>query len=212
MDYREIAEKTLKGTTTVGIVCSDGIVLGSDSRATYDTFIATTDAVKIYKINDTLGITIAGGLGDAEYLMKVMKVQNELYKMNEGKNLSPTSATSLLSLILQENKYAPYLVQLIVGGLNSSVPEIYSLDPAGGYVREAEFVATGSGSPVATGYLEEIYSKDKTVQEVVKHVVKALRTAMKRDSATGNNVRLVTITKSGGYKEYYGPEVDKFVK
>ena len=74
-----------------------------------DTFISSSEAIKVYKIDDGLGMTIAGGVGDAVYLVKFLKVQNEFYKMNEGKPLSPSAATSLLSLMLQENKFAPYL-------------------------------------------------------------------------------------------------------
>ena len=108
MDKNEISAAIKKGTTTVGIVCRDGVVMGADSRATMDTFIASSEAIKVYKIDDGLGMTIAGGVGDAEYLVKFLKVQNEFYKMNEGKPLSPASASSLLSLLLQENKFAPY--------------------------------------------------------------------------------------------------------
>ena len=211
MDYKDYSDKILKGTTTIGVVCSDGIVLGADSRASADTFLASNEAIKINRIDEALGITIAGGVGDAEYLIKLMKAQNELYKMNEGKPLSPTSATSLLSLILQENKMFPYYVQLLVGGLNSGTPELYSLDPFGGYIRETKFMSTGSGSPVALGYLEDIYRKEKTAQEVTKHVAKALKIAMKRDTATGDRIHIVTITKSG-YKEYSQSEVDEMAK
>ncbi|MDE1825226.1 MAG: proteasome subunit beta [Candidatus Micrarchaeota archaeon] len=211
MDYKDISERIMKGTTTVGVVCSDGIVLGADSRASMDTFLASNEAVKVNRIDQNLGMTIAGGVGDAEYLIKVLKAQNELYKMNEGKPLSPTSATSLLSILLQENKMMPFMVQLLVGGMNNGVPELYSLDPFGGYIFESKFTSTGSGSPVALGYLEDIYKKEKSVQEISKHVVKALKIAMKRDTATGDAIHIVQITKSG-YKELSAEEIEGISK
>lgn len=211
MNYKDFAENVMKGTTTVGVICNDGVVMGADTRATMDTFIASSEAIKVNRIDDNLGLTIAGGVGDAEYITKLLKAQNELYKMSEGRPLSPKSATSLLSLILQENKYMPYIVQLIVGGINREGPEIYNLDPFGGYTKESKFTATGSGSPVALGYLEEIYNKSMSTQEMVKHAVKALRIAMKRDSATGDHVNVIAITKSG-YKEYSQEEIEKITK
>lgn len=211
MDYKDFAEKVMKGTTTVGVICSDGVVMGADSRATMDTFIASSEAIKVNKIDENLGLTIAGGVGDAEYITKLLKAQNELYKMDEGRPLSPKSATSLLSLILQENKYMPYIVQLIVGGVNREGPEIYNLDPFGGYTKESKFTATGSGSPVALGYLEDVYSKNTSTQDMVKHAVKALKIAMKRDSATGDHINIVAITKNG-YKEYSQEEIEKVAK
>ncbi len=210
MDYKNIEDSIKKGTTTVALACVDGVVVGADSRATMDTFIASTEAVKVNKIDKNIAMTIAGSVGDAEYLVKILKVQNELYKMNENKPLSPTSATSLISLILQETKFAPYYVQLIIAGMNGDVPEIYNLDMAGGYTKES-FTSTGSGSLTALGYLEDVYKKEKTTQEAVKDVIKALKIAMKRDSATGNNIRIAVLTK-GSYKEYYGPEVEKLIK
>lgn len=206
---REFYEAVKKGTTTIGIVCSDGIVMGADSRATMDTFISSSEAIKIYKINDGLGMTIAGGVGDAEYLVKVLKMQDELYRMEEGKSLSPNSATSLISLVLQENKMFPYLVQLLLGGVNAKgAQEIFNIDPVGGYTKESRFTATGSGSLTALGYIEGIYSSDLTTQEAVKHVLKGLKIAMRRDSATGDGTRVVSITKKG-FREYSKEELDK---
>ena len=212
MDSKEFYESVKKGTTTLGILCSDGVVIGSDMRASMDTFIASTEAIKIYKISDNLGITIAGGVGDAEYLVKLLKVQNEMYMMDEGKTLSPTAATSLLSIILQENKMFPYLVQLILAGVNNKgVPELYNIDPLGGYTKESKFTATGSGSLTALGYIEGVYTPDMATADAAKHVLKGLKIAMRRDSATGDGTRVVAITKKG-YKEYSKEELDKLPK
>src|SRR5271155_5482175 len=194
---REFYEAVKKGTTTVGIVCNDGVAMGADARATMDTFISSSEALKIHRVNDGLAMTIAGGVGDAEYLVKLIKMQDELYNMEEKRNLTPTSATSILSIILQENKMFPYLVQLILGGLNKGTPEIYNIDPVGGYTKESKFTATGSGSLTALGYIEGIYDNSLTTQEAVKHIAKALKIAMKRDSATGDGTRIITITKKG---------------
>ncbi|MDE1768197.1 MAG: proteasome subunit beta [Candidatus Micrarchaeota archaeon] len=208
---RDFYEAIKKGTTTIGIVCSDGVAMGSDARATMDTFISSSEAVKIHRINDGLAMTIAGGVGDAEYLVKMIRLQDELYSMEEKKSLTPTSATSILSIILQENKMFPFLVQLVLGGINKNAYEIYNIDPVGGYTKESRFTATGSGSLTALGYIEGIYDPSMTVQEAAKHVAKALRIAMKRDSATGDGTRVVTITKKG-FKEYTKEEIDKLSK
>ncbi len=212
MENKEFYEAVKKGTTTIGILCSDGVAIGSDMRASMDTFIASTEAIKIYRISESLGITIAGGVGDAEYLVKLLKVQNEMYVMDEGKTLSPTAATSLLALILQENKMFPYLVQLILAGINAKgIPELYNIDPLGGYTKESKFTATGSGSLTALGYIEGVYTSEMNTGEAVKHVLKGLRIAMRRDSATGDGTRIVTITKKG-YKEYTKEELEKLPK
>lgn len=208
---KEFYEKIKSGTTTIGIICKDGVVMAADARATMDTFISSSEAVKVYCLNDNLGMTIAGGVGDAEYLVKLIKMQNELYRMSENKQLSPTSATSILSLILQENKMMPFMVQLLLGGLNNGKPEIYNIDPVGGSTKESRFTSTGSGSLTALGYLEGVYDPSMEVQEAAKHAAYCLRIAMKRDSATGDGTRIVSITKKG-FKEYTKEEIEKLLK
>lgn len=211
MDLKNISDNIKHGTTTVGIVCADGVVMGADVRATYGTYISSGEAIKIHKIDDNLAMTIAGGVGDAEYLVKLIKMQNELYRMNEAKPMTPTSATSILSLVLQENKMYPYMVELILGGLNKGTPEIYDIDPVGGYIKESRYTSTGSGSIAATGYLESIYTSEMTVLDAAKHLAKALKIAMKKDSATGDGMKIITITKKG-YREHTKEEIEKLLK
>jgi proteasome beta subunit len=211
MDVKEISERIMKGTTTVAVVCADGVVIGADSRATMDNYIASTEAIKVFRIDENLGILIAGSVGDANYLVKVLKTQNEFYKMNEGKPLSPSSASSLISLILQENKFAPYYVGLIIAGLNKNVPEIYSIDAIGGSIKESRFTSVGSGMMSAMGYMDSVYTPAFTTQDGLRHIAKALQIAMKRDSATGDSMKIAVINKKG-FKEYTGDELEKMLQ
>ena len=209
MDQSE-RDRYLKGTTTVGIVCADGVVIGADTRATAGTFIASTEVRKVWRIDNNLGMTIAGAVGDAQELIRVLKAQNEIYKMNENKSMSPKSASSLLSIILQQNKMMPFYVELIVAGMDGDEPQVYSLDPIGGYMSETKFYSTGSGSLTALGYLEEMYKKGITTRDAIKGVARALSIAMRRDSATGNGMIIASITKSG-YTEYADKELERFL-
>lgn len=209
MDLEKEYGKYLKGTTTIGVVCTDGVVLGSDSRATAGTFIASSEVRKVYKIDTNLGMTIAGAVGDAYELVRILKAQNELYKMNENRALSPKSATSLLSIILQQNKMMPFWVGLIIGGMDKDTPQLYNIDALGGYTDETRFTSTGSGSDAAIGYLEDAYKKMAT-KEAVKIVTTALQIAMRRDSATGDNMTIAIISK-GGYADYFGKDAAKLI-
>jgi proteasome beta subunit len=207
MDKNE-AQKYLKGTTTVGIVCSDGVVIGADTRATAGYLIANTEMRKIYKIDNNLGLTVAGSVGDAQEIIRILRAHNEIYKMNEGRPLSPKSANSLLSIILQGNKMYPYMVQLIVAGLDGEEPQIYNMDPIGGYTTDTGFSVTGSGTEIAMGYLEDSYKKGIPTKEGVRIVARALQLAIRRNSATGDGMIIAAITKSG-YAEYSGKELEK---
>jgi proteasome beta subunit len=210
-NIKDFSESIKHGTTTLALVCNDGVIMGADMRASGGTYIFSAEAIKIYKIDDNLGMTIAGGVGDAEYLVKILKMQSEIYKMGEGKSMTPKSATSILSLIMQENKMMPYYVEILIGGLTKGMPEVYSIDPVGGYIKDSKFTSSGSGSIAATGYIESVYQEGMSTQDAAKHVAKALKIAMKRDSATGDGIRIVTITKRG-YREYSKDEVERLLK
>jgi len=197
------------GTTTVGLVCSDGIVMASDRRATMGYFIANKDIQKIYQIDDRLSMTIAGGVGDAQAIIRLMQAEASLYKLKHGKNMNVKAAASLLSNLLHNYKFYPFYVQLLIGGMDE-LPQVYSLDALGGMTEE-KFTSTGSGSPVAYGVLEETYREGGSVKDNLRCAARAIAAAMKRDAATGEHVDLISITKAG-FKRYERPEIEKLLQ
>jgi len=205
-----LESRTLKGTTTIGLTCSDGVVFIADMRASWGTFIASKRARKTFNINDVVGATVAGSVGDAEALMRLIRAEAALYEMNNGKKMSTRAVAALMANILQGSKVFPYIVQLIIGGYENGKATIYTLDPVGGLIEE-KMAATGSGSPMAYGVLEQRYSEDKRVEENIPIAIRALESAMQRDCATGDGVSLVTITKEG-FREYGKGEIDRLIE
>lgn len=189
-----VNDKELKGTTTIGLVCNGGVVLATESRATMGFFIASKDAKKIYQIDDLVGMTTAGSVGDAQRLVKTMQVESKLYKMRRQESMTIKGVTSLLSNILAGNRYFPFMVQLIVGGVDKTGPSLYSLDAMGGQLEENKAAATGSGSPIAYGILEDRYEENMPLDDGVDLAVRALHNVMKRDAASGNGIKVVKIT------------------
>lgn len=190
-----VNDKHYKGTTTVGIVCNDGVVLATEQRATMGNFIASKTAKKVYQIDDLVAMTIAGSVGDAQQIVRVMSVESRLYKMRRKESMTIKGLTTLLSNMLSGQRYYPFMVQLLVGGYDKNGPSIYSLDALGGSIEETKAVSTGSGSPFAYGVLEDRYKEDMTTDEGVELAVRALHNAMKRDSASGEDIDVVVINK-----------------
>lgn len=186
-----------KGTTTIGLVCDKGVVLASERRATMGHFIASKDAKKVYQIDDLVAMTTAGSVGDAQRLVKWMQVEAKLYKMRREEPMTVKGIVSLLANILSGNRYFPFYVQLLVGGVDKNGPGIYSLDAVGGIIEEKKAVSTGSGSPIAYGVLEDRYSDKMPIEEGVELAVRALHNAMKRDSASGDGIDVVKIIPEG---------------
>ena len=191
------------GTTTVGIVFKDGVVLATERRATMGTLIASKKAKKVHAVAERIGMTIAGGVGDAQQLIRIINVECSLYQVRRGKPISVGAAATVLSNYLNQNRFTPYYVQLLVGGVDSQGPSVYSVDAAGGATLEENFVSTGSGSLTAYGVLEDRYTKDMKEADAVNLAVRALRAAMRRDSASGEGYNVVVITKD---KFEYIPE------
>ncbi|MCK4733534.1 MAG: archaeal proteasome endopeptidase complex subunit beta [Methanophagales archaeon] len=204
----ELQDMIKKGTTTVGLICGGGVVLASEKRATMGSFIASKAAKKIYLVDDRIGMTTAGIVGDAQTLVRAMSVEARLYKIRRQESLSVKALTTLLSNVLNGNRMFPFIVQLLVGGIDRNGAHIYSVDPYGGNTDEKEIAATGSGSPIAYGVLEDQYSKEMTMDEGVALAIHALHAAMRRDSASGEGMEVMVITKEK-QEEISGEKIDE---
>jgi proteasome beta subunit len=171
-------------------------------------FIASKKAKKVYQIADRIGMTTAGVVGDTQQLVRVMTVECSLYTIRRGRPISVGAASTLLSNVLNANRYYPYYVQLLVGGVDETGSTVYSVDAMGGATKEDTIVATGSGSPMAYGVLEDRYKPDMNEEEAIKLAVRALKAAMKRDSASGEGIHVVIITRDK-YQEMTDEDVQK---
>ena len=193
----QLDDKALWGTTTVDMECKDGVVMATDTRVVGGYFfVAHKHGKKVHKIDDHLAMTISGGVADAQAIVDFLRVQARLHRMNRSYPLSVRSATSLVSNVLVNNRMSPLQVQLILAGLDSYGPSVYQVDPFGGVTRE-RFVSTGSGSPVALGYLESATKGTLTVDKALPLSIQAINVAMKRNTATGNDFDVSTVTKKG---------------
>jgi proteasome beta subunit len=187
-------EELKKGTTTLGIVCKDGVVLATERRATMGTLIAHKTTKKLFKIDDNLGLTVAGLVGDAQVLARYLSAEVELYKLKRNTSMTVKAASTLMSNILSGRRYFPYWVALIIGGIDNEGGHVYSLDAAGGAIED-EYVTTGSGSPYVYGVLEDHYKEGLSSSDGIDLAIRGLNAAMKRDAASGDGVDIAVIQK-----------------
>ncbi len=200
----------LKGTTTMGVVCKDGVMLASDTRVTMGFYVAHKHGKKIYKIDDHLAMTISGTLADAQRTVDVLTANAELYKLNLGRPMPVNSAARLIANLLFSSRYVPLLTHVLIGGVDDAGPHVFSLDPFGSLTEE-KCVATGSGSPIAYGVLEDKYRENMSVKELSPIIVKAVSAAMKRDAASGDSFNVAVIDENG-YRELTDEEKKKLLK
>jgi len=204
--YLEQALK--KGTTTVGLVVSEGVVLAADKRATTGYFIAHKHAKKILKLTDRMAITISGVVADAQAIADTLRGYIKYYQLTAKRPLKVRGVASIASTIIFASRAFPILVQLIIAGYDDA-PRIYSVDWFGTITEEKSFV-TGSGSPIASGVIEAEYREDLSLEEAVRLAVKAVSSALKRDAASGEGIDVVKIT-SKKYEELPKDEIDKIL-
>lgn len=190
-----------KGTTTVGLVCKDGIVLAADKRATAGGFIADKKVEKVRKITDNIAVTIAGGVSDIQLLLKLIKAELNLKKVRTGKDSNLKEAANLLSTIVYHNirRFSTIIgiTAFIIGGQDNEGFHLYTVSPDGSLTEEDEYSSDGSGSMMAYGVLDSSYIKGMSVAEGIKLAVKAINSSIQRDSYSGEGIDVYTITKEG---------------
>jgi proteasome beta subunit len=198
VDPKMIENTMLKGTTTVGMVCKDGVVLATDTRVTAGGYVAHRQGKKVYQIDKHLGMTIAGVVADAQDIVEVLKANTRIFQLEKDRPMPVSAATRLTANMLFQNRGA-LMVQALVGGVDDTGPHLFSIDPLGS-VSEESCIATGSGSPVAYGVLESQFHEGLTVQEGIVVAAQAIFSAMKRNAYTGDSFAVVVIDESG-YRE-----------
>ena len=189
-----MAEDVKTGTTILGLVCKDGVVIATERRATMGTLIAHKSTKKLYKIDDHLAMATAGLVGDLQILARYLSAEANLYRLKRDTIIPVQSAATLMSNILNQRKFYPYYVQLIIAGWDSQGGHVYSLDAAGGAIPD-KYTSGGSGSPYVFGVLEDSFRDDMTANEGVDLAIRAVNAAMGRDSASGNGIDVAIINE-----------------
>ena len=186
------------GTTTVGLIAKDCVILASDQRATMGFLIANKTAKKIFKITDRIGATIAGSVADAQSIMDLLSAEAKLFEIQRGRPIRVKALTRLLSNIMFQGR-GLYMLQCLVGGFDDQGAQVYFTDYVNNVIPD-KFVSTGSGSPVALGVLEVGYKDDLTKKKAIELGVHAVAAAIERDAASGNSI-LVSVIDKDGYQE-----------
>ena len=191
-----IEDKILHGTTTVGIRASDGVVLCADMRASAGYFIANNNTMKIQKIYTHAGLTLAGGVADAQNLTDILRYHANVHAVQKNENISIRSLARLCSLVFHQNRGYPFMADILLGGYDSDGPELFNIDMFGS-VEKKSYVTTGSGSPVAYGVLEDEHRDNLTLEDAKLIALRAVKAAIVRNIGTGDGINIALIDKDG---------------
>ncbi len=184
------------GTTTLGIACSDGVVLATERRATLGHLIGHKQTQKLFPVDRHLALTTAGLVGDAQQLARILTAEAALYRLKRDQPMPVKGAATMLGNLLNRSKMMPYWVQLIVGGHDLRGGHVYSVDSAGGSIRD-EWTCTGSGSAFVYGVMEDRYEAGLDTKGGIELAIRGLNAAMRRDAASGNGMDIAVVDQDG---------------
>jgi len=191
-------ERLKTGTTTVGIVCTDGVVLAADKRATAGNLIVDKRAEKVHVISEDVAVTIAGTVSDAQLLIKLIRAELKLKEVRTNKRSTMKESANLLGGLLYSSirrmSMIPSIAHFLMAGKDHLGTHLYDLFPDGSVTKIKDFISSGSGSVIAYGVLESQYDPEITIEEGIKLITKAVNAALQRDSASGNGLDVITIT------------------
>lgn len=190
----------LPGATTIGVTCKDGTILSSEKRVSYGYRIMSKSGKKTFKITDHIGAACAGLVADMQILIHQVSAYTKLYELEHKRRISVKSAAKTMSNILFQRRLFPYITQTIVGGIDDEGPSIYSLDPLGSVIRD-KYATVGSGAEIAIGVLETSYKDELSIKEGKDLILRAMKSALARDAASGNGIDLLIISKDGTNEE-----------
>lgn len=185
----------MPGATAIGLTCQDAIVLAAEKRISYGNFVVNKNTKKIFSITDQVASACAGMVADMQVLTRQVGALAKIRKLETRREMATNSVAKLMSVIMFERRYFPLLTQVIVGGVHD-VPEIYTLDPLGSLLPD-NYAAVGTGAELALGLIDSEYKKNMSEDASKKLAIKAIKSSIQRDSASGDGIDILTITKKG---------------
>ena len=182
------------GTTTVGINAGDAVVLATDMRASMGNMVSSKDVQKVEQIHPTGALTIAGSVSAAQSLIETLKAESNLFEVRRSKQMSMQALSTLTGNLLRSGAF--YIVSPILGGVDDTGAHVYAIDALGGTTEE-EYAVSGSGSQFALGVLEQEFESEMGVDAAKDLATKCIKSAMERDTASGNGINIAVVTDEG---------------
>ena len=186
----------IPGATTVGVICSDAVILASEKRVSYGHLVVSRVGKKVFKITEMIGAACAGLVSDMQILVREVEAYANLFKLEAGRLIAVKSAAKIMSNLLFARRLFPLITQTVVGGMDEEGPSLYVLDVLGSNIPD-KYTAVGSGAEIAIGVLEERYKDGMTVEEGKELVTGAIKSAISRDAMSGDGIDFLVITKDG---------------
>jgi len=174
----EYAKKTVKqGSTAIGMVCSDGVLLVTDKRIV-DPLIVTEAIEKIFQVDEHIGATASGIISDARVLIERAQIKAQQHQVTYDSPIDVLSIVKnicdLKQLCTQSGGLRPFGVSILVAGIDADGPKLFETDPTGIFFQYYA-VVIGEGEEAIEEILHKRYKPSISLQEGLKLCVEALK-------------------------------------
>ena len=190
----------IPGATTIGLVFKDGVILAAEKRVSYGYFIISKSGKKVFKITETIGAACAGLVSDMQSLIRDVEAYANLYRLDNNRPITVKATSKVMANLLFNSRFMPLITQTIVGGIDDEGASLYVLDVLGSLIPD-KYTAVGTGAEIAIGMLEEDYKDGMNLKEAKDLLIRAIKSAISRDSMSGNGIDFLIITKKGTEEE-----------
>ncbi|CAN5749367.1 archaeal proteasome endopeptidase complex subunit beta [soil metagenome] len=197
-----MAFQFMPGATAVGITYNDGVLLAAEKRVSYGNFVVNKNTKKTFNVTDHVGAACAGMVADMQVLVRQVSALSKIRKLETRRNVEPNSVAKLMSVIMFERRYFPLLTQVVVGGVTTGKPEIYTLDPLGSVLPD-RYAAVGTGAEMALGVMDAEFNENFDEEKATNLALKSIRSSIQRDSASGDGIDILIINKNGKSENSY---------
>ena len=184
----------MPGATAVGISYSNGVILAAEKRVSFGNFVVNKNTKKTFPVTDKVGAACAGMVADMQVLIRQITALAKIRKLETRRNVAPNSVAKLMSVVMFERRFFPLLTQVVVGGINEK-PEIYTLDPLGSVLPD-DYAAVGTGAEMALAIIDEEYKPSMSEEKARELALRAIKSAVQRDAASGDGIDILMITTS----------------
>ncbi len=192
----------MPGATAVGITYNDGVLLAAEKRVSYGNFVVNKNTKKTFNVTDHVGAACAGMVADMQVLVRQVSALSKIRKLETRRNVEPNSVAKLMSVIMFERRYFPLLTQVVVGGVTTGKPEIYTLDPLGSVLPD-RYAAVGTGAEMALGVMDAEFNENLDEEKATNLALRSIRSSIQRDSASGDGIYILIINKNGKSESSY---------
>jgi len=216
----EYAIEAIKlGSTAIGIQTGEGVVLAVEKRIT-SSLMEPTSIEKIVEVDKHVAVAFSGLTADSKMLIERARVESQNHWFTHDRAMPIESiAQSVSNLAIQFGESdseamslsRPFGVALLFAGFDlDHGAQLFHMDPSGTYVQ-FDAKAIGSGSEGAQQSLQEVFHKEMSLKEAIKHAMSILKQVME-EKLSETNVEVATVTKENGFQLLSGDDLQSFIK